>query len=103
MVLVYYEYVQEIKTHTDMIVTLILNLMFIIIVGAVKLLPDISSTSTFTDIIKTASGYISSIYSFLPVITIAILGILFLDLVIESSYFIYKVIYWILKKLPFIK
>lgn len=83
-----------------MITTLFLNLFFILIVKMLDLLPNLSSTSSFGTAIHNASGYISSIYGFLPVITIAILGILSLDVLFETSYFIYKGVYWIIRRFP---
>lgn len=75
-----------------------------IIIGAVyllvSLLPDVSTNSAFGSAMSTASGYISTAYSFMPVITASLLAILIFDVAFESGYFLYKIIYWIIRRFP---
>ena len=84
-----------------MITTAIFNLFFWIVsalVSPILLFSDVSLSPDFTTSIATASGYYHSLNSILPVDTmIQILGI---SLAFELAYLIFKVIMWVLKKIP---
>jgi len=76
-----------------------------ILYGAIQLLTaplralsDVSLPSGLTNAIGTASGYISSINAFVPVDIF--LTILTLILVIEAALLSYKLIMWVLTKIP---
>lgn len=75
-----------------------------IIINAVNYLvaklPDISISSSFVSSMTTASQYISGVYSFIPNITTAVLAIIAIDIVFESSYLLFKAVYWIIRRFP---
>jgi hypothetical protein len=83
-----------------MITTLILNIIFLSLTALVSLLPTVVDSGTFTTAITTASGYISAVYAFIPVITATLLAILAFDIIFETSYLLYKVIYWVIRRFP---
>lgn len=63
-------------------------------------LPDIPQYSSITSVITTVSSYISSLYSFIPYIIITILAILAFDLAFEAGYLLFKIIYWVIRRIP---
>jgi hypothetical protein len=63
-------------------------------------LPDTPAYSSITTAITTTVGHISSIYSFIPYIITNILAILAFDLLFETGYFLFKVIYWVIRRIP---
>ena len=84
-----------------MIVNVILTAVFAIlwpIVQLIGLLPDVSNNSSMSTAITTASSYLVGLNSFLPITTI--LAIVFAFIVYEASYFSFKIIYWIIKRIP---
>jgi len=83
-----------------MIVTLFLNIIFGVLSYLVSLLPTVTDGGYFTTAMTTASGYISAVYSFIPVITTTLLAILVFDILFESGYLLYKVIYWVIRRFP---
>ena len=83
-----------------MIVTLFLNIIFGVLGYLVSLLPTVTDGGTFTSAITTASGYISAVYAFIPVITVTLLAILAFDILFESGYLLYKVVYWVIRRFP---
>jgi hypothetical protein len=83
-----------------MITTAFLSILFTVIGWFINMLPSVTTNSAFGSAISTASGYISSIHSFIPYITVTIIAIIAFDLAFESIYLFYKVIMWVLKRLP---
>lgn len=83
-----------------MIITLFLNIIFLALGYLLSLLPTVTDGGYFTDAITTASSYISSVYAFIPVITVTLLAILAFDILFESGYLLYKVIYWVIRRFP---
>jgi len=83
-----------------MIITGIENFILGIVAYLISLLPEVSITSPFGTAIVTANGYISTAYSFLPFITLSLLAIIAFDVAFEFSYFVYKIIYWIIRRFP---
>lgn len=83
-----------------MITSQFIVLFFILISGLINQLPTASTTSGIGLAITTASSYISAVYSFLPAITVTILAVLAFDLVFETAYIFYKIIYWIIRRFP---
>lgn len=83
-----------------MIVSIFLNIIYTILNFFVDRLPGLSSTSFFGTIINTASQYISTIHTFLPYSTISLVAIIGFDMVFESGYFFFKVIYWVIRRFP---
>lgn len=63
-----------------------------------RLLPDVTAESNFVASVTTASGYITAFDSFIPVGTL--LTILGLFVIYETSYFSYKLVMWVIKKIP---
>lgn len=63
-------------------------------------LPTVTINSNFASSIATASQYISSVYEVLPVIVLTLFAILTFDILFESGYMLYKVVYWIIRRFP---
>lgn len=61
-------------------------------------LSDVSLNSNIASSLTTASGYLHSINAILPVDTM--LTILGISLSFESGYLFYKIIMWVIKKIP---
>jgi len=84
-----------------MIITALLNLVYVfiqLILSPLALLGDVSLSSSFSSSIATAGGYYNSLNAILPMDTmITILGVF---LAIEGAYVVYKIIMWIIKKIP---
>jgi hypothetical protein len=74
--------------------------IFFVVNGLLGKMDTINANNGFSTSILTANGYISSIYSFLPLITITILAILLFDLIFEGSYLLFKAIYWVIRRFP---
>lgn len=83
-----------------MITSAILLVIFGTLNFLVAFLPTVSDTGTYSAAITTASGYISAVYTFVPNITTALLAIIAFDLVFETAYLLYKVIYWVIRRFP---
>jgi len=84
-----------------MIITLILNLVYIaVLVGFSPLLalPVASLSTAFTTSITTASSYLAVFNSILPVDTM--IDLLAYTLSFEAGYFLFKGIMWLVKRLP---
>lgn len=84
-----------------MIVTAILNLVFVFIsaiLSPLSLMGNASLDSNFSTALSTAGGYYHSLNGILPVDTM--LQILGVSLAIEGAYLIFKVIMWIIAKVP---
>ena len=84
-----------------MIITAILNTVYVFlgfILSPLSLLADVSLNSNFASSLTTASGYFHAINAILPVDTmITILGV---SLTIEGAYLVFKLIMWIIAKIP---
>jgi len=83
-----------------MITSLLIYIIFTALNYLVGLLPTISDTGVFASSVSNASGYVSGVYTFLPHITTALLGMIFFDIVFETAYLLYKVIYWVIRRFP---
>ena len=84
-----------------MIITAFLNLVFVFlqfILTPISLLGDVVINSGFTNALSTASGYYHSLNAILPVDTM--LEIFGVSLAIEGAYLLYKIIMWIIRKIP---
>ena len=84
-----------------MIVTALLNLIYWIVfllTSPLRLLPDVTLPAGLTAAVATASGYISSMNSFLPVDTL--LQIFFTIISIELLVLTYRLIVWVITKIP---
>jgi len=84
---------------------MIVDFLLYLIYGAVllltlplRLLPDATLPIGFTNSITTASGYFHSFNSFLPIDTL--LSILGSILLIEAGVVAYKIIMWVITKIP---
>lgn len=84
-----------------MIVGAFLYLVYLLILALtspLRLLPDVSLPASFTSAVATASGYLSSISDFVAVSTLV--TILAAMLAIEVVVLSYKLIVWVLTKVP---
>ena len=84
-----------------MILTGILNLVFMfltILLSPLTLFGDVTLPSSFATAITNTSGYYNSLNAILPVDTM--LTILGLSLAIEGAYLTYKIIMWVIAKIP---
>lgn len=84
---------------TNAVLYILYGVIYTIILP-LRLLPDVSLDSNFGVAVDTANSYISAFNNFLPITTL--LTIFFIFVVFEISYFTYKGIMWIIKKIPFI-
>jgi hypothetical protein len=84
-----------------MIVTFFIYVVYLFVYGVtspLRLFPDVSFPSSVTNAVTTAGGYLTSLNAVIPIATIlTILGIV---LVVEGYLFAYKVIMWLIKRLP---
>jgi len=83
-----------------MITSGILNIIFTVLGYLIGLLPDITTSSAFGTAITTGSGYLSLMYSFIPFIISTLLAIIVFDLLFETGYMIFKVVYWVIRRFP---
>jgi hypothetical protein len=82
---------------TDGIITLLYGAV-LILTSPLRLLNDVSLSSSFNSSITTAGKYFHSLNEILPISTmIEILGI---SLAFELAYLTYKGIMWVIKKIP---
>ena len=83
---------------------MIISMIITIIFGALTLLfaqlPTVSDTGVFSSAIITISGYIASIYNIFPNTINALLLILSFDILFETGYLLYKIIYWVIRRFP---
>lgn len=69
-----------------------------IILAPIRAFDDVVINSNITGAIGTAGDYLNAIDSVVPINTIiAVFGIF---LVIETAVFVYKIVMWIIKKIP---
>ena len=84
-----------------MIITAILNVVYVFlgfILSPLSLLADVSLNSNFASSLATASGYYHALSGILPMDTmLAILGV---SLAFEGAYLVFKLIMWIIAKIP---
>lgn len=83
-----------------MITSAFLNIFFSAVSFLISGLPEVSSNSSLVSAVTTASTYISGVYAFLPLITATLLAIIVFDVIFESSYLLYKAIYWVIRRFP---
>ena len=63
-------------------------------------LSDVSSNGAIISAVVSASGYFSAFYQLIPAVTTTLLAVISFDIIFETFYFTYKVIYWGIKKIP---
>ena len=83
-----------------MITSALLNGIFGAVSFLINKLPSITTNSGIASSIAKASQYISGVYSFIPLISTTILAIIAFDIIFESSYLLYKVVYWVIRRFP---
>jgi hypothetical protein len=83
-----------------MITSAFLSLFYAAVNKLTDFLPAVSDTSAFGGAITTGSSYISAIHNFLPLITATLLAIIVVDVLFESSYLVFKVVYWVIRRFP---
>lgn len=83
-----------------MITSLILNLIYIPVNFLIELLPTATLPESVSSSFSAVNPYLSSLYTFLPNFTDSLLLILTIETTIGFSYFTYKVINWIIRRLP---
>ena len=84
-----------------MITNILLNLLYyaiILLTSPLRLLPDATIPAEITGAVNSAKGYLGAIDFIVPVNTlIAVIGAFF---VVEFAIFSYKIIMWVIKKIP---
>jgi hypothetical protein len=83
-----------------MITSAILNAVFGAINFFLTKLPDVATNSGIGSAIAKGSEYVSGVYAFIPYISTTILAIIAFDIIFESSYLLFKVIYWVIRRFP---
>lgn len=83
-----------------MITSGILVIIFGTLNYLISFLPTVSDTGVFSTAITTASTYLSAVYGFIPLITGTLLAIIAFDIVFETAYLLYKVVYWVIRRFP---
>ena len=83
-----------------MITSFFLTIIFGALTYLVGFLPVVSDSGVFSSAISTASTYISAVYSFIPTITSTLLAIIAFDIIFETAYLLYKVVYWVIRRFP---
>jgi hypothetical protein len=83
-----------------MITSAFLNSVFGIVSFFINKLPEINTSSGIGSAIAKGSTYISGVYAFIPLISTTILAIIAFDIIFESGYLLYKVVYWIIRRFP---
>ena len=84
-----------------MIANAILFIVYLVIVtitSPLRLLDDVSIDSNFADSITTASSYLAVMNNLLPVTTLLTIFAIFVTF--ETLYFSYKLLMWVIKKIP---
>jgi len=81
-----------------MIFNILLYFFYPFLVGVVNILPIVDQTSGFATAVENMSPYLSTLSQVLPVATI--LAVITFAAVFEGAYMIYKVAYWLIKKIP---
>ena len=84
-----------------MIITGLLSVIYVFILGItfpLRILSDVSLPTEITTAITSASGYYHSLNAILPIDTM--LQILGVSLTFEGLYLLYKLIMWVIKKIP---
>lgn len=84
-----------------MIFTAFLKIIYVFILGItspLRLLADVTLPSEISNAIINASGYYNSLNAILPMDTI--IQILGISITFEGFYLIYKLIMWVIKKIP---
>lgn len=82
---------------TEIIITIFYGILWVLI-SPIRLLGDVSVNSSVAAAISTASGFLASINTFLPATTL--LTILGIFLGVEVSILIYKLIMWVIRRIP---
>jgi hypothetical protein len=83
-----------------MITSALLNTIFGAVSFLIDKLPAITTSSGIGTSIAKASQYISGVYAFIPLISTTLLAIVAFDIIFESSYLLYKIVYWIIRRFP---
>lgn len=84
-----------------MILDFILNVVYLVLKGLsspLLLLPDVSLDSSIVSSISTFSEMLAGLNGFLPITTL--LSIFAIALIVESALFIYRIVMWIIRKIP---
>lgn len=84
-----------------MITTAILEILYLFISALeypIKALPNVSLPANILSAISSASGYLSSFNLIFPIATfLTIFGVM---LTIEAAILVYKIVMWLIKKIP---
>lgn len=86
-----------------MIVTALLNIVYVFVLGITTLIAqfgEVSTNNSITTAIVSFKTYYTSLDAFLPLTTIV--AIIAFDLAFEGAVFLYKMIRWAYQKVPMI-
>jgi hypothetical protein len=84
-----------------MIIDGILNLVYgfiSLVITPITSLADVTMSSSFSSSINTANGYLSSFNNFIPMDTLGQILVIFVA--IELAIIIYKLIMWVVRRIP---
>jgi len=84
-----------------MIITLVLNIIYLAVVvisSPLLALPIATLSTNFTDAVTSISSYLAALNQILPITTI--IDLMALTLSFEAGYFTFKGIMWVVKRFP---
>jgi len=79
---------------------LLLYGLIVLVLAPITLLPDVSLPSTITTAIAAVGTYLKTIWYIAPLFVGALLVVLGIVVVVDTAIFTYKVIMWIIRKIP---
>lgn len=84
-----------------MIISAFLYIVWIsllVVTSPLRLLGDVTSDSMLVSAVQSVSGYLNSLSQILPLSTLY--AILAIEIAFETTHFLYKGIYWLIKRIP---
>lgn len=84
-----------------MITTTFLNIIYVLVYAVtlvIRVLPDVSASSTVVAAVSTATSYLAVLNNFLPMSTIFL--VLTAIIVVELAIATYKLIMWLIRRFP---
>jgi hypothetical protein len=79
-------------------ITIILISLIDLLLAPIRLLPDATLNPNIGSAFSVVGGYFAVMNSIFPIATL--LAVLAAVLIVEGGIFLYKIIYWLIKKIP---